>query len=63
MEGYRLAAGGTIDSVSRDDPNRIAFNKLHVVSEKVEEGVLFSGIVLVILLAGNYGERLSKERA
>ena len=63
MEGYRLAAGGTIDSVSRDDPNRIAFNKLHVVSERVEEGVLFSGIVLVILLAGNYGERLSKERA
>ena len=63
MEGYRLAAGGAIDSVSRDDPNRIAFNKLHVVSERVEEGVLFSGIVLLILLAANYGERVSKERA
>jgi hypothetical protein len=54
MEGYRMAAGGVIDAVDRGDPNRMAFNKLHVVSERVEEGVLLSGIVLVILLAANY---------
>jgi len=51
MEGYRIAAGGAIDAVPPDDPNRVAFNKLHVVSEKVEEGVLAGGIVLVALLA------------
>jgi Domain of unknown function (DUF4149) len=51
MEGYRIAAGGAIDAVPADNPNRVAFNKLHVVSEKVEEGVLVAGIVLVALLA------------
>jgi hypothetical protein len=51
MEGYRIAAGGAIDAVPADDPNRVAFNKLHGVSEKVEEGVLVGGIVLVVLLA------------
>jgi hypothetical protein len=51
MEGYRIAAGGTIDAVPVDDPNRVAFNKLHGVSESVEEGVLVGGIVLVVLLA------------
>ena len=51
MEGYRIAAGGAIDAVAADDPNRIAFNKLHVVSERVEEGVLLAGIVLVVLVA------------
>jgi hypothetical protein len=51
MEGYRIAAGGAIDAVPADDPNRVAFNKLHGVSEKVEEGVLAGGIVLVVLLA------------
>jgi hypothetical protein len=29
----------------------VAFNRLHGVSEKVEEGVLVGGIVLVVLLA------------
>jgi hypothetical protein len=51
MEGHRIAAGGAIDAVAADDPNRIAFNKLHVVSERVEEGVLLAGIVLVVLVA------------
>jgi hypothetical protein len=63
MESHRMATGGAVDAVSRDDPNRIAFDKLHVVSERVEEGVLVGGIVLVILLAANYGERVLKERA
>jgi hypothetical protein len=51
MEGYRLAAGGAIDAVPAGDSNRVAFNRLHGVSEKVEEGVLVGGIVLVVLLA------------
>jgi Domain of unknown function (DUF4149) len=51
MEGYRIAAGGAIDAVAADNSNRVAFNKLHVVSERVEEGVLLFGIVLVALAA------------
>jgi hypothetical protein len=60
MEGYRIAAGGAIDAVPADDPNRVAFNKLHGVSEKVEEGVLLGGIVLVVLLA--VGPKVSSPR-
>jgi hypothetical protein len=57
MEGYRLAAGGAIDSVAATDPNRVEFNRLHVTSEHVEEGVLVAGIVLVVLLgASSTGE-------
>jgi hypothetical protein len=51
VENYRIATGGAIDTVAADDPNRIAFNKLHVVSERVEEGVLLAGLVLVVLIA------------
>ncbi len=51
MENYRLAAGGAIDAVEVNDPNRVAFNQLHVVSERVEEGVLLAGLVLVVLVA------------
>ena len=62
MEGYRIAAGGAIDAVNRDEVNRVSFNKLHVISEKVEEGVLLAGVVLVILLAANYTSRTSVEK-
>jgi len=62
MEGYRIAAGGAIDAVDRNDPNRVAFNKLHGWSTKVEEGVLLGGVVLVILLAANYIDRLPSEK-
>jgi hypothetical protein len=51
MESYRIAAGGAIDAVLPDNPNRVAFNQLHGVSEKVEEGVLVGGIILVVLLS------------
>ena len=63
MESFRMAAGGAIDAVERNDPNRVAFNKLHVVSERVEEGVLLGGVVLVILLAANSGQSSSRERS
>jgi hypothetical protein len=59
MESYRMAAGGVIDAVNHDDANRLAFNKLHVISERVEEGVLIGGIILVILVAANYEEHAS----
>jgi hypothetical protein len=62
MEGYRIAAGGAIDAVDRNDPNRVAFNKLYGWSTKVEEGVLLGGVVLVILLAANYIDRLPSEK-
>jgi len=61
MDGYRIATGGSIDAVGRDNQNRLAFNKLHVASERVEESVLLGGILLVILLAANYGERMPPE--
>lgn len=54
METYRIAAGGAIDAVPPNDPNRVAFNRLHGVSEHVEECVLLAGIVLVVLVARNY---------
>ncbi|HVW78290.1 MAG TPA: DUF4149 domain-containing protein [Alloacidobacterium sp.] len=57
MESYRLAAGGAVDAVAVTDPNRIAFNKLHIASEHTEEGVLLAGIVLVILVAREEGAR------
>lgn len=51
MEGYRIAAGGAIDAVPPTDPNRIAFNKLHGVSEETESGILLLGVILVVLFA------------
>jgi hypothetical protein len=51
MESYRLAAGGAIDSVPDTHPNRVGFNRLHQQSTHVEEGVMLSGLVLVMLLA------------
>jgi hypothetical protein len=63
MEGYRIAAGGAINILSRSDPNTVAFNKLHALSERVEQGVLLGGIVLVILLAANYVNRAQGEKA
>jgi hypothetical protein len=53
MESYRLAAGGAIDAVAANDPNRVAFNRFHVISERVEEGVLVAGLVLVFLIAAD----------
>jgi hypothetical protein len=51
MEGYRIAAGGSVDAVPENNPNRVAFNRLHHTSVLVEEGVMLGGILTVILLA------------
>jgi Domain of unknown function (DUF4149) len=54
MESYRLAAGGAINIATPDDPNTAGFNALHRLSEKVEQGVLLGGVVLIVLLAANF---------
>lgn len=54
MEKDRIAAGGSIDAVPPNNPNRVDFNKLHGASVHVEEGVLLAGIILVVLVAWNY---------
>lgn len=51
MERYRIQAGGAINRTGQNDPARIAFNRLHKVSEKVEGSVLLCGIALLFLLA------------
>lgn len=51
MERDRMAEGGAINLMDRDNPNTVDFNQLHGVSEKVEEGVLLGGIALVVLLS------------
>lgn len=51
MEAHRIAAGGAIDLIPETDPNRVGFNHLHRESERVEEGVLVLGIVVIVLLA------------
>jgi hypothetical protein len=51
MENDRMAEGGAINLMDRNNPNTIDFNRLHDLSEKVEQGVLVGGIVLVVLLA------------
>ena len=61
METYRLAVGGTIDAVPKDDPNRAAFDRLHETSVKVEEGVMLAGLLFVVLLAR--AESVSKQPA
>lgn len=53
MENYRIAAGGAINT-ALNDPNTIAFNRLHHTSVHVLMGTLLAGIVLVVLMAWNY---------
>lgn len=55
MESYRIAAGGAIDSVPQSDPRHQGFDRLHRTSERVEETVMFGGIILVILFARDGG--------
>lgn len=44
-----LSADADLDSVPRDNPDRAAFDRLHNISTWVEQGVIFSGIVLLSL--------------
>lgn len=51
MDAYRAQAGGAIDAVPVNDPNRIAFDHLHKISVYAEEGVVLLGLAFVVLLA------------
>ena len=51
MERDRIAAGGAIDGVPADNPFRIDFNRLHMRSEYVEEGILLLGVLTVVLVS------------
>jgi uncharacterized membrane protein len=42
---------GQIDSVPLDSPQRVEFNRLHVWSEKFEQGVFLLGLVALYLTA------------
>jgi len=51
MEQDRVAAGGDVNAADLGNPSRIHFNKLHVLSERVEEAILLMGLVTVVLVA------------
>jgi hypothetical protein len=51
MERDRIAAGGDINAAEISNPSRLHFNKLHVLSERVEQAVLLMGLVTVVLVA------------
>jgi hypothetical protein len=51
MELDRIAVGGDIDKAPAGNPHRVDFDKLHVASVDLEEGVLAAGIAMVVLLA------------
>lgn len=51
MESDRIAAGGDVNAADLSNPSRIHFDKLHVLSERVEEAILLMGLATVILIA------------
>jgi hypothetical protein len=57
MEADRIAVGGAIDAVPASEPHHADFNRLHRLSEKVEQGVLLFGLVLVVLISREPQER------
>lgn len=54
MEQDRIAAGGAIDSVPKNDLRHVDFDRLHNVSTDVYEAVTLGGLVLVILVARDF---------
>jgi len=51
MERDRVAAGGDISAADLTNAARIHFDRLHVLSERVEEAILLMGLVTVVLVA------------
>ena len=51
MEIDRKLAGGEVEPASLDNPGRIDFERLHVLSERLEGVVLFCGLGVVYLLS------------
>jgi uncharacterized membrane protein len=46
---------GVIDNVSASDGRRIEFNRLHEWSTRLEGGVFFLGLIVVVLTARRFG--------
>lgn len=51
MEQDRVAAGGEIETADLQSPARVRFERLHVLSERLEGFVLLCGIGVVLVLA------------
>jgi putative copper export protein len=51
LERDRTAASGDITSVPSSSPMRVDFDRLHVLSEKVEGSALFLGLGVILLMA------------
>ena len=51
MERDRIQAGGEIETADLASPPRVDFERLHVLSERLEGLVLFCGIGVVLVLA------------
>ena len=47
MEAYRIHAGGDITVLTQDNPDYIAFNRLHHISEHLEEAILIGALGLL----------------
>ena len=47
----RLAAGGNVDAAAVDDSGRVDFERLHVLSERLEGLVFFCGVGVVLVLS------------
>lgn len=58
MERDRIAAGGDVDAAAPDNPDRLDFERLHPLSEKVEGTALLLGVAVVVMMGfedGNAG--------
>ncbi len=51
MERDRIAAGGEVETADIENPARAHFERLHVISERLEGLVLFCGLGVVLVLA------------
>lgn len=51
MEVDRAQAGGAIEAAPADNPARIHFERLHILSERLEGAVLFLGLGVCLLMA------------
>jgi hypothetical protein len=51
MERDRIVAGGEVETASLENAGRVEFERLHVLSERLEGLVLFCGLGVVFYLS------------
>ena len=61
MERDRAQVGGDLSAAPPSNPARLDFDRLHPLSERLEGAVLFAGLGIVFLMAGE--TRVSREVA